>query len=81
MLVLFLALVVGPAVAGDKIPVDFGETLAGLPFRLVQPNNLENDNTNSSSLTGTGAPDYTYPSGYLKSTDEGGRATDKIKLF
>lgn len=84
MMVVFLALIIGPSLAGEQIPVDgITDMLSGLgDLRLVQPNGLDNDNTNSTSLTGTGAEDYT---GVYKfstgSTDGGGRATDRIKLF
>ena len=78
MFVVFLALIVGPSVAGDKIPFDL--STVDLPFRLVQPNDLENDNTNGTSVTGTGRPNYSGV--YQFSTEsDGGGATDKIKLF
>lgn len=83
MLVLFLALVVGPAVLGDKLKsltetVD--EALSSLPYRLVQPNDQDHNNTNGTMLTGTGAETYTG-TWFDSSTDGGSRATDKIKLF
>ncbi|CAI6095424.1 hypothetical protein V2G26_015139 [Clonostachys chloroleuca] len=89
MLVLFLILIVGPAVAGQQKAVrtqikSLGDSInKSLPdFRLVQPNNQYRDNTNGTEKTGTGAPGYT---GYLyqhrSSTTDSSVATDKIKLF
>lgn len=84
MLVVFLGLIIGPSLAGEQIPVDsITSMLSGLgDIRLVQPNGLDNDNTNSTSLTGTGADSYTgvyqFSTG---STDDSSRATDRIRLF
>lgn len=86
MLVLFLALVVGPSVVGQQMDIDIEEIVPTIGnFRLVQPNGLEKDNTNGTTmLTGTGADDYT---GYLfqltatASTAGGSRPTDRIRLF
>ncbi|KAG9251681.1 1,3-beta-glucan synthase component-domain-containing protein [Emericellopsis atlantica] len=86
MLVLFLALVVGPAVAGPKlVPKNaVSDVINGfLPdLRLVQPNGQDHDNTNSTMLTGTGRVDPPY-SGVLaqSSSTDSSRATNKIKLF
>lgn len=89
MLVLFLALVIGPAVVGQSMDIDIeGMMPQGLPFRLIQPKDLDNDNTNGTTmLTGTGADDYT---GYLHqsmlsasraSAEAEDRPTDRIRLF
>jgi 1,3-beta-glucan synthase len=86
MLVLFLALIVGPAVAGPKFVS--GDTISNvidgiLPdLRLVQPNGQDHDNTNSTMLTGTGRVDPPY-SGVLaqSSSTDGSRPTDRIRLF
>jgi 1,3-beta-glucan synthase len=81
MLVLFLALVIGPAVAGDKImpmlPADLqpGKELVG--FYLMQPYDQDHKDTNSTMLTGTGAESYSHSS---TETDDS-RATDKVRLF
>src|SRR5688572_13670392 len=78
MLVLFLALVIGPAVAGDKIMpsmpsmLEPGSELMG--FYLVQPYDYNNTDTNSTQLTGTGRPGYKTESG-------DSRATNKVRLF
>jgi 1,3-beta-glucan synthase len=79
MLVLFLALIVGPAVAGDQIlpllpeQLEPGQELIG-GFRLMQPWNQSNDDTNSTSLTGTGRPGYSTAS-------DGIAATARARLF
>ncbi|KAL2210638.1 hypothetical protein CC79DRAFT_525327 [Sarocladium strictum] len=79
MLVVFLALVVGPAVAGDKIMPSLpqqlqpGEKLLDM-FYLAQPYDQNNTDTNSTQLTGTGAPGYS-------TRTENSRATDKVRLF
>lgn len=80
LLVLFVALVVGPAVGGDKIDVSsIADSINGLGFKLMQPNNQNHDDTRGKTETGTGDPNY---SGILtRSTEEGGRATDRIRLF
>ncbi|KAI6779454.1 glucan synthase component-like protein [Emericellopsis cladophorae] len=86
MLVLFLALVVGPAVAGPKlVPKNaVSDVINGIfpDLRLVQPNGQDHDNTNSTMLTGTGRVDPPY-SGVLaqSSSDEDSRETNRIKLF
>lgn len=77
MLVVFLALIVGPAVAGKNIPTDMiKDQLKGLPFELFQPNGQNRDNTNSTMLTGTGHPTYVH-----STTEEDSRETDRIRLF
>merc|ERR1712000_773816 len=86
MLVLFLALVVGPAVAGPKlVPKNaVSDIINGIfpDLRLVQPNGQDKDNTNSTMLTGTGRVDPPY-SGILaqSSSEEDSRETNRIKLF
>lgn len=59
LLVLFVGLIVGPIVAGKYIPTNM---LDSLQFPLVQPTEYSNDDTQGSTLTGTGAASYT---GYL----------------
>jgi 1,3-beta-glucan synthase len=81
MLVLFVGLIVGPSVAGNMVPLkSLEDAMGGLPFRLVQPQNQDNDNTNGTSATGTGHPDYTGVYQFTTSGDSS-RETDKIKLF
>ena len=88
LLVLFLALIIAPAILGSKllplIPKSLTGKIAG-QFQLMQPAGFNNDNTNSTMQTGTGNPSYT---GYLyqltKTDSSHASATDgggKIKLF
>ncbi|KAH8904561.1 hypothetical protein BR93DRAFT_820851 [Coniochaeta sp. PMI_546] len=56
MLVVFLALIIGPLVAGKQIPASAFDALK--KYDLVQPTGLVNDDTKGSSETGTGATDY-----------------------
>lgn len=45
----------------------------------MQPNHQNHDDTRGETETGTGRPNY---SGALtRTTEEGGRATDRIRLF
>lgn len=81
LFVVFIALIVGPAVAGDKINVKSLQDQFGDGLRIVQPNHQNHKNTNSSSLTGTGNPDYTGVYVVESESDGGGRATDRIRLF
>ncbi|KAL6852859.1 1,3-beta-D-glucan synthase [Amphichorda felina] len=81
LFVVFIALIVGPAVAGDKINVKSLQDQFGDNLRIVQPNHQNHKNTNSSSLTGTGNPDYTGVYVVESESDGGGRATDRIRLF
>lgn len=82
MLVLFLALVIGPAVAGDQLMGFMPDMLQPgkatvANFYLVQPYDQDRDDTNSTSLTGTGRPGYSRTS----AGTEDSRATDKVRLF
>ena len=56
MLVVFLALIVGPIVAGKKIPASAFDSLKS--YHLVQPTGQDKDDTVGSSQTGTGATEY-----------------------
>lgn len=59
LFVLILAMIVGPAVAGDKLPVSsITDSLSGVGFKLVQPNKQDNDDTRGDTDTGTGRPNY-----------------------
>lgn len=81
LFVVFLALVVGPAVAGPRLDFDLADML-GEPagMRLVQPNGQDRNNTNGTSATGTGMDGYSGV-GLQQSSETGSRATDRIKLF
>ncbi|KAL2268460.1 hypothetical protein VTJ83DRAFT_3306 [Remersonia thermophila] len=56
LLVVFLALIVGPAVAGGFVPKSIFDTLAST--NLVQPSGLDNDDTRGRTPTGTGRKGY-----------------------
>ncbi len=57
LLVVILALIIGPAVAGKYIPT-FNLSLLS-DNHLVQPTGLDNDDTQGRNATGTGAVPYT----------------------
>ena len=57
LLVVILALIIGPAVAGKYIPT-FNLSLLS-DNHLVQPTGLDNDDTRGRTPTGTGAIPYT----------------------
>lgn len=83
LLVLFLALIVGPSVAKKQIPDSLYTSINDImpSFNLVQPNGQDNDNTNGTSETGTGMDGYTGAG--LKTSSGAAKATgnSKIKLF
>lgn len=84
LLVVFIAIVAGPAVVGKLMGEKLSKTLQGMiPMDLVQPNYLEHDNTNSSSVTGIKNPTYSGAlltmTGHSKFAEAS--ATGKIKLF
>jgi 1,3-beta-glucan synthase len=58
MLVVFLALLVGPVVAGRYVPASVFKPLNDLNMGLVQPEFPRND-THGRTATGTGAKSYT----------------------
>ena len=80
LLIVFIALIVGPVVAGKYIGDTISSSLGGLGFNLVQPTDLDHDNTNSTSQTGTGMAGYTG-AGKSKTTGAEASVTAKIKLF
>jgi 1,3-beta-glucan synthase len=82
LLIVFIALVAGPAVVGKIMGESLSKTLEKMiPLKgLVQPNYLEHDNTNSSSVTGIKNPSYTGP-GLTSGKSAEASATAKIKLF
>lgn len=84
MFVVFIALIVGPAVAGDKVPMDqLTKQLSFGDMRLVQPLDKDRKYTNGTSLTGTGGASYSgvFRFASESASDGGGRATDRIRLF
>ncbi len=56
MLVVFVGLVVGPIFAGKKIPESVTRSLKSTD--LIQPVNLDNNDTDGHVQTGTGRPGY-----------------------
>jgi len=74
MLVVFLALIVGPIVASPQITS--GTKSLNVPMYLLQPVGLKNNDTQNDTQTGTGAP------GRAAATTSGGSAaTAKVRLF
>lgn len=55
MVILFVALIVGPIVAGKFIPTTLSSKI---PMNLLQPTGQDNDNTRGTNQTGTGAASY-----------------------
>ncbi|KEY64754.1 hypothetical protein S7711_05404 [Stachybotrys chartarum IBT 7711] len=81
MLVVFVALLVGPSLARDAIPTSLTDTLSDIGgFRLLQPYNQNRDNTNGTDATGTGDPDYTG-AGLTLSSSDSSEPTNRIRLF
>ena len=85
MLVVFVGLIVGPIVGGGSVSKTIDKSL-GRDFPLVQPNDLDNDNTDGDKATGTGAPGYTgkYRPTASQTTTASSSETDvsnKIRLF
>jgi 1,3-beta-glucan synthase len=81
LLVVFLALIVGPIVAGKYVPASVFKMLDDT--NLVQPTGLEHDDTRGRTETGTGYVSY---SGVYTPTSESSKATatsgsDKRALF
>jgi 1,3-beta-glucan synthase len=81
LLVVFLALIVGPIVAGKYVPASLFKMLDST--NLVQPTGLDNNDTRGKTPTGTGSPSY---SGIWTSSSESSRATatsgsDKRALY
>ncbi|KAF4460704.1 13-beta-glucan synthase component FKS1 [Fusarium albosuccineum] len=81
LLIVFVALIAGPAVAGKYL----GDSLSSLSdiagFRLLQPTDLEWNNTNSTSQTGTGMAGYTGAGSTKTKTGADASVTAKIKMF
>lgn len=84
LLVVFIGLIVGPAVAGKMILPSLEDSLSNLfGLYLLQPNDLNKDNTRGESQTGTGAPDYSGAGLTMTSSGRRSRAsaTGRIRLF
>lgn len=93
MLIVFVALIAGPLVAGKKIPQSAFDALKGL--NLVQPTGLKNDDTLASTetnaQTGTANPSYSgWATRTMKTATSASEGTDatssatngaKIRLF
>lgn len=82
LLILFLVLIVGPSLAGKYVPASITGMLDSTNLQLVQPTNLDNNDTIGATQTGTGAADYT---GALQTMEASASATAsaaaKIRLF
>jgi len=76
MLVLFLALIVGPIVASSQITN--ATASLNVPLQLLQPVGLKNNDTQNDTQTGTGAPGY---NGAAKTSSSASAATGKVRLF
>lgn len=59
MLIVFVALIVGPIVAGKQIPASVTDSLSSTD--LVQPTGQDNDDTMGRRETGVRAPGYSGP--------------------
>jgi 1,3-beta-glucan synthase len=84
LLVVFIALIAGPAVVGKIMGESLSKTIEKMiPLEgLVQPNYLDHDNTNSTSATGIKAPGYTGAGLTMTGSKRvEASATGKIKLF
>lgn len=71
LFIVFMALIIGPAVAGKFVPESVFNMLKST--NLVQPSGLNNDDTRGRTPTGTGAPGYKGV--YTPSTTSTFRAT------
>lgn len=82
LLVVFLALMIGPSVAGKYIPSSLTSSLSSTG--LIQPTGLSNNDTIGSSQTGTGAASYSGALLTMTSASASASSTDsaaKIRLF
>lgn len=78
LLVIFVGLMVGPSVAGSKIPLDSLEKLASdmaLPG-LFQPSGQNNNDTQNRTETGTAAASYSGVGVKATSTASDAESTD-----
>ena len=72
MLVVFVGLLVGPIVAGKKIPASLTSKLDDTD--LVQPTGLDNDDTDGRKETGVKAAGYSGPGLKTMTATDGGDA-------
>lgn len=81
LLILFLILIVGPSLAGKWVPPQVAQMLSSTS--LVQPTNLENNDTIGSTATGTGAASYSGALQTMTSASASSVSTSgaKIRLF
>ncbi|KAF3059766.1 1,3-beta-glucan synthase component FKS1 [Daldinia childiae] len=80
LLVVFVGLIVGPAVAGKQIGSTLNSALSGLPIPIAQPAGQDHNDTRNHTQTGTGMPGYSGPglASMTKTADAAGSAaTDK----
>ncbi|KAK6953388.1 hypothetical protein Daesc_005691 [Daldinia eschscholtzii] len=61
LLVVFLALIIGPAVGGKEIGSALNDSLKNLPIPIAQPAGQDHDDTRNRTETGTGRPGYSGP--------------------
>ncbi|KAL5084424.1 hypothetical protein Trisim1_012032 [Trichoderma cf. simile WF8] len=80
--IVFIALIVGPIFAAKSIPDSLNKSLSNIAgFRLLQPNHQNNDNTNGTQQTGTGASNYSGAGRKTTTSGAGADSTGKIRLF
>lgn len=77
MLVIFLALLVGPIIAGPMILKNMTTLTDSIPMELFQPVGLNNNDTRNRTETGTGANSATVTATGTAT----GTAAAKIRLF
>lgn len=81
LFVVFVGLIAGPIVVGkqDVIPSSLTTMLSGESLKLLQPTDLEWNDTLGSQATGTDSPSY---SGEWTPSGQGAeRTADRIRLF
>jgi 1,3-beta-glucan synthase len=76
LLVVFLALIVGPSVAGKYVPDSMFNMLKD--FKLVQPTGLDNNDTRGTSATGTDNPSHTIHNTKSTTVRSAARATGML---
>lgn len=83
LLILFVALMVGPSVAGKYVPSSLFDMLDST--NLVQPTGQDKNNTIGETETGTGAASYTGAlltmSGSASASASSTDSSNKIRLF
>lgn len=82
MLLLTVGLILGTMLAGKYIPNSINDIFSDLAgFRLLQPDDLHNNNTNGTQQTGTGMPGYTGVGRHSTTSGSTTAVESKIKLF